>query len=147
MPLFLLLGVLPGTAQDSTPRRSAHVAYDAEMSQVGQDCPSQIEVADRNDCLEDVRVQSYKNFDTFYAGLREVLIDQAPNDSNALELDAAERAWEAERTKTCDAVSQTYDLGTVKHPGSTQPSARARCLIQLTRSRMRDLMQLYEPSL
>jgi uncharacterized protein YecT (DUF1311 family) len=145
--LLFLGGTLWGTAQENSPQRAAHLAYDAEMSEVGHDCPNQIDLVDRNECLNDVRVQTYKNFDTFYDGLREALIDQSPNDANALALDSAEREWEKERTATCDAVSNVYDVGTVKHPGSTQPSARTRCLIQLTRSRMQDLMQLYDSSL
>jgi uncharacterized protein YecT (DUF1311 family) len=79
--------------------------------------------------------------------LREVIIDQSPNDSNALALDAGQRDWEKARTLTCDGVSDMYDRDTIAHPGSTAHSAKTRCLIQLTRSRMRDLMQLYGATL
>jgi hypothetical protein len=47
----------------------------------------------------------------------------------------------------CDALVKVYDIGTIKHPGSDEPSARTRCLITLTRSRMRDLKELYAPTL
>lgn len=55
--------------------------------------------------------------------------------------------WDKYRAITCDAMVRVYDLGTVKHPGSTEPNAQTRCLITLTRSRMKDLKALYEPSL
>lgn len=138
---------LQGTAQENPSPRAARLAYQEEMAEIGHDCPNQVDLLDRNECLDGVRDQTYKNFDTFFDGLREALIDASPNDANALALDAAERAWEKGRTATCDAVSNMYDVGTVKHPGTTQPSARTRCLIQLTRSRMRDLMQLYGSTL
>jgi hypothetical protein len=47
----------------------------------------------------------------------------------------------------CDAMVRVYDIGTVKHPGSTEPSSQTRCLITLTRSRMRDLKELYGATL
>lgn len=144
--LLVLGGSLRSRAQ-SRPREEAHIAFDAEMAHEGNDCPDQLTLADRNDCLGNVRVESYKNFDAFFAALREALIDESPNDANALALDATERAWEKYRVEMCDAVSNVYDVGTIKHPGSTQPNARIRCLIHLTRSRMRELMLLYAPSL
>ena len=144
--MLLLCSEAALRAQEAPSRRSAQLAYQTEMGEVGHDCPGQVDLLDRDECLNDVRVQTYKDFVTFFDGLRERLIEQAPNDANALALDAAQRAWETERAATCDAVSNMYDAGTVKHPGSTQPSASTRCLIQLTRSRMRDLMQLYSSS-
>ncbi len=144
---LLLSGSLTAEAQSAAARHAAEIAYDAEMAHVGNDCPDQLTLVDRNECLNNVRVETYKNFDAFFAGLREALIDESPNDANALALDATERAWEKYRTEMCDAVSNVYDVGTIKHPGSTEPSARTRCLIHLTRSRMRDLMQLYQPTL
>jgi uncharacterized protein YecT (DUF1311 family) len=146
--LFLSFGsAFKAIAQNGAPQRAAHLAYDAEMAEVGNDCPDQLTLEDRNECLNNVRVQTYKNFDAFFAALREALIDESPNDSNALALDAAQLGFEKYRTQTCDAVSNVYDVGTIKHPGSTRPSARTRCLIDLTRSRMRDLAHVYEPSL
>jgi uncharacterized protein YecT (DUF1311 family) len=143
----LLIGVAGARAQEAASQRAAHAAYEAEMAQASNACQEAVTLADRNDCFENIRAQTYKNSDAFYAGLREVLIDQSPNDANALALDDAQRAWEKGRTATCDAVSNAYDVGTVKHPGSAEPNARIRCLIEITRSRMRDLMQLYGPTL
>jgi hypothetical protein len=42
---------------------------------------------------------------------------------------------------------KVYDLGTIKHPGSSEPNSRTRCLITITRSRMRDLKELYAATL
>jgi uncharacterized protein YecT (DUF1311 family) len=146
--LPVLIGAVAGArAQDDAPQRAAHAAYDTEMAESESGCQSAITLVDRNVCLENIRTQTYKNMDSFFAGLREALIDESPNDANALALDASELAWEKARVSTCDAVSNVYDVGTVKHPGSTEPSARTRCLIEVTRSRMRDLMELYGPSL
>jgi uncharacterized protein YecT (DUF1311 family) len=147
---LLLLPVLLGSvasAQQGAPQRAAHAAYEAEMAQVGNECQDAITLTDRNECFENIRTQSYKNLDAFFAGLRAALINESPNDANALALDDAQRIWEKDRTTTCEAVSNTYDVGTVKHPGSSEPNARIRCLIEITRSRMRDLMRLYGPTL
>lgn len=146
--LFFLISIPRiGRAQSQAAREAARVAFDAEMAQEGNDCPQQMTLVDRNDCLRNVRVETYKNFTAFFDGLREALIDESPNDANALALDDTERLWEKYRVQMCDAVSNVYDVGTIKHPGSTRPDARTTCLIHLTRSRMRDLMQLYEPTL
>jgi uncharacterized protein YecT (DUF1311 family) len=143
----LLGGIASARAQNGAPQRAAQAAYNAEMAEVGNECQDAITLTDRNICLENIRTQSYKNLDAFFAGLREALIEESPNDANALALDAAERAWEKDRTATCDAVSNAYDVGTAKHPGSSEPNARIRCLIEITRSRMRDLFRLYGPTL
>ena len=145
--LFLISIPHIGIAQSQAAREAAQLAFDAEMAHEGNDCPQQMTLVDRNDCLRNVRVETYKNFDAFFNGLREALIDESPNDANALALDETERYWEKYRAQMCDAVSNVYDVGTIKHPGSTRPDAKATCLIHLTRSRMRDLMQLYQPTL
>jgi uncharacterized protein YecT (DUF1311 family) len=139
--LLLLLALgnpLSGGAQDGKQQRIADMAYEAEMAQT---------VTDRDVCLNDARVETYKNYTQFFDALREALIQSSPNDANALALDGTEVVWEKYRVTACDALVKVYDIGTVKHPGSAEPSARTRCLITLTRSRMRDLKQLYEPTL
>src|SRR5580658_5464621 len=120
--LFLLALVFAadGVAQDGKQQRIADLAYEAEMAHDVADCPDAITLTDRNVCL---------------------------NDANALALDGTEVVWEKYRVTACDAMVKVYDAGTVKHPGASAPSAQTRCLIQLTRSRMRDLKQLYEPTL
>jgi uncharacterized protein YecT (DUF1311 family) len=150
-PILLLLLALiypvSGAAQDGKPQHAADLAYEAEMSHEGGDCPDAITLADRNVCLNDARVETYKNYTQFFDALREALIQGSPNDSNALALDGTEVVWEKYRVTACDAMVKVYDIGTVKHPGASEPSAQTRCLIQLTRSRMRDLKQLYGPTL
>jgi uncharacterized protein YecT (DUF1311 family) len=146
--LMLALGhSMRGAAQDGKQQRIADMAYQAEMSHEDSECGNSDTLEDRNECLSDVRVQTYKNFVQFFDALREALIESSPNDANALALDGTEVVWEKYRVTACDAMVKVYDIGTVKHPGSTGPNAQTRCLIQLTRSRMRDLKQLYEPTL
>jgi len=147
LSLLVLGSSANGVAQDGKQQRIADLAYEAEMSHDEGECPDAQTVTDRNVCLNDARVETYKNYEQFFAALREALIQSSPNDANALALDGTEVVWEKYRVTACDAMVRVYDLGTVKHPGATAPSAQTRCLIQLTRSRMRDLKQLYEPTL
>ncbi len=148
--LFLWMALVSSlniVAQNGKQQRIADLAYEAEMSHEVGACPEALDVTDRNVCLNDARVETYKNYTQFFDALREALIESSPNDSNALALDGTEVVWEKYRVTACDAMVKVYDLGTIKHPGSTEPSAQTRCLITLTRSRMRDLKQLYEPTL
>ena len=146
--LFLALGCgMSCAAQDGKQQRIADLAYEAEMTHEVGACPEAQTVTDRDVCLNDARVETYKNYTQFFDALREALIDSSPNDANALALDGTEVVWEKYRVTACDALVKVYDIGTIKHPGSTEPSARTRCLITLTRSRMRDLKQLYAPTL
>ena len=146
--LVLMLGYAASAiAQNGQPQRIANFAFEAEMAhQVGA-CPEAITVSDRDVCLNDARLETYKNYKQFFDALREALIQASPNDSNALALDGTEVVWEKYRVSACEALVQVYDVGTIKHPGSTEPSSKTRCLIELTRSRMRDLKLLYSPTL
>jgi uncharacterized protein YecT (DUF1311 family) len=146
--LLLALGyTLSAAAQDGKQQHIAELAYQAEMEHEVGACPEAQPVTDRDICLNDARVETYKNYTQFFDALREALIQSSPNDSNALALDRTEVVWEKYRVTACDALVEVYDIGTIKHPGSAEPSSRTRCLITLTRSRMRDLKQLYEPTL
>ena len=138
---------LSGAAQEGKQQRIADMAYRAEMEHEGTDCPDSPTLEDRNECLSDTRVETYKNYAQFFGALREALIDASSNDANALALDGTETVWEKYRVIACDAMVKVYDTGTIKHPGSNAPNAQTRCLIQLTRSRMKDLKRLYEPTL
>jgi uncharacterized protein YecT (DUF1311 family) len=146
--ILLALGyALSAAAQDGKQQHIADLAYEAEMAhQVGA-CPQAQTVTDRDVCLNDARVETYKNYTQFFNALREALIEASPNDANALTLDQTEVVWEKYRVTACDAMMKVYDAGTVKHPGSVEPSSRTRCLITITRSRMRDLKDLYAPTL
>ena len=148
----LLLMLLPGlslriVAQDGKQQHVADLAYEAEMAHEVGACPEAQTVTDRDVCLNDARVETYKHYQDFFNALREALIQASPNDANALALDHTEVVWEKYRVTACDALVRVYDVGTVKHPGSGEPSSATRCLIQLTRSRMRDLKELYAGTL
>src|ERR1700722_16868511 len=148
--LFLWMALVSSmniVAQNGKQQRIADLAYEAEMSHEVGACPEARGATDRNVCLNDARLETYKNYTQFFGARREALIESSPNDSNALALDGTEVVWEKYRVTACDAMVKVYDLGTIKHPGSSEPNAQTRCLIQLTRSRMRDLKQLYEPTL
>jgi uncharacterized protein YecT (DUF1311 family) len=146
--LFLFVTcVLPAGAQNGKQQRIADLAYKTEMDRDVNACPEAQTVTDRDVCLNDARVETYKNYSTFFDALREALIQSSPNDDNALALDRTEVVWEKYRVITCDVLARTYDAGTVKHPGPVGPSSQTRCLITLTRSRMKDLKQLYESTL
>ena len=146
--LLLALGYpLSAAAQGGKQQRIAALAYETEMAHEVGACPEAQTVTDRDICLNDARVETYKNYTQFFDALREALIESSPNDSNALTLDRTEVVWEKYRVTACDALVSVYDIGTIKHPGSSEPSSRTRCLITLTRSRMRDLKELYAPTL
>ena len=145
--LLALVSNSRGGAQDGKQQRIADLAYEAEMSHEVGACPEALDVTDRNVCLNDARVEAYKNYAQFFGALREALIQSSPNDANALALDGTEVVWEKYRVTACDAMVKVYDLGTIKHPGSSEPSAQTRCLITITRSRMRDLKELYAATL
>jgi uncharacterized protein YecT (DUF1311 family) len=145
--LLALGSALSAVGQDGKQQRIANLAYEAEMAHEVGACPEAITVTDRDVCQNDARVETYKNYTQFFNALREALIEGSPNDANALTLDGTEVVWEKYRVTACDAMVTAYDAGTIKHPGSGEPSARTRCLITLTRSRMRDLKELYAPTL
>ena len=146
--LLLALGYAhSAAAQNGKQQRIADLAYEAEMAHEVGACPGAQTVTDRDICLNDARVETYKNYTQFFDALREALIQTSPDDANALALDGTEVVWEKYRVTACDAMVKVYDIGTIKHPGSSEPSSRTRCLITLTRSRMRDLKELYAPTL
>src|ERR1700677_2641090 len=129
--LFLLAQGYPlsAAAQDGKQQRIADLAYEAEMAHEVGACPEAQTITDRDVCLNDARVETYKNYTQFFDALREALIQSSPNDSNALALDGTELAWEKYRVTACDALVRVYDMGTIKHSGPSGPSAQTRCLI------------------
>jgi hypothetical protein len=145
--LLTLVCNLRGAAQNGKQQRIAELAYQAEMSHEVGACPEALDVSDRNVCLNDARDETYKNYKQFLGALREALIQSSPNDANALALDGTEVVFEKYRVTACDAMVKVYDLGTIKHPGSSEPSSQTRCLILITRSRMRDLKEMYAATL
>ncbi len=102
-----------GLAQDGKQQRIADMAYQAEMEHEDGDCPGRrTPWTDRDECLNDVRVETYKNYIQFFDALREALIESSPNDANALALDGTEVVWEKYRVTACDAMVKVYDIGT-----------------------------------
>src|SRR3984885_6818672 len=88
--LFLWMALVSSlniVAQNGKQQRIADLAYEAEMSHEVGACPEALDVTDRNVCLNDARVETYKNYHQFLGALREALIQSSPNDANALALD------------------------------------------------------------
>ena len=64
--LFLLFALgHPLNAQDGKQQRIADFAYEAEMAHEVGACPEAQTVADRDVCLNDARVETYKNYTQF----------------------------------------------------------------------------------
>lgn len=155
-PVFVSLSMLfclfftvcsHAVAQPGKQQHIADLAFEAEMHHDVGACPEAQTVTDQDICLNDARVETYKNYKQFFDALREALIQSSPDDANALALDTTELTWEKYRASACDVLVKAYDVGTIKHPGAAQASSRTRCMITLTRSRMRDLKELYAPTL
>lgn len=135
---FLLASVAMAQQPKSSPRKLADVAYARQMAQEGHDCANARTQRDENECIVQVRQTADNDFRLYYKGLALAL---APDPSNIKRLDEAHASWVEYRDKTCAAIHALYS------GGSIQESATARCEIQLTRSRMRDLEALYETPL
>src|ERR1700753_802840 len=116
LPLTAL--ALSAHAQTGNSQRAAELAYRTEMAHDTGACPEALTIADRDVCLNDARVETYKNYQAFFDALREALIENSPNAANALALDSTERVFENYRATVCDALGATYDGGTIKHPGA-----------------------------
>ena len=69
---------LSGSAQDGKQQRIADLAYEAEMAHDVGACPEAQTVVDRDVCLNDARVETYKNYTQFFDALREALIQSSP---------------------------------------------------------------------
>src|ERR1700721_4655577 len=70
-------------AQDGKQQRIADLAYEAEMSHDEGACPDAQTVTDRNVCLNDARVETYKNYEQFFGALREALTKTSQTDARA----------------------------------------------------------------
>jgi uncharacterized protein YecT (DUF1311 family) len=119
-------------------QRVAQTAYDTEIAREGRDCLNAQNTYDENVCLKSAVATTQTNFAAFYAALSELL---TPDSSNVQVLDESETAWTMYQGKACDAIDHFFRDGTIA------PSATMRCVIRLTRSRMRDLNMLYDPPL
>lgn len=76
--------------------------------------------------------QTEKDFSTFYENLRAIL-----DESSQKNLQDGQAKWVAYRDITCQAIDDLFREGTAR------AGKVARCKIQLTRSRMKDLDAIY----
>jgi uncharacterized protein YecT (DUF1311 family) len=134
--LFLMAPSLSLFSQSPQQRQdTARAALQTEMVQEGRDCPDTKSQSALNICIEQVRDANDRDFAVFYGNLFSLL---ARDPANQKGLQTAEEQWLSYRTQSCAAIDYLYRDGTIRS------SAVARCEIQLTRSRMRDLDSLYQ---
>jgi uncharacterized protein YecT (DUF1311 family) len=117
-------------------QKAALAALTREQAKGGRDCPGAATTYDVNICLSNVADETEKNFNDFYKHLF-VLLEGEDNGPQE-KLDDAEAQWLEYRKQSCAAIHELYKGGTIR------PSAEMRCAISLTRSRMRDLAELYD---
>lgn len=100
------------------------------MERAGKDCINVSNQHDENICEGEAAGGTEQNFAAFYSALEGIVGSAGLRDS--------QQAWLDYRKKQCDAIFDFW------RPGTIAPSASLRCDIELTRSRMRDLDELYE---
>jgi uncharacterized protein YecT (DUF1311 family) len=115
-------------------QNAARTAFQSQMSQEGKDCPNARTQYDQNICIGQVLAATNHDFEMFYQNLLFLL---APDPTNKENLKKAQKEWEAYREDSCNALDELYKGGTIRG------SAVTGCEVQLTRSRMRDLNNLY----
>jgi uncharacterized protein YecT (DUF1311 family) len=111
-------------------RRRARMAFDSEMARVGKECVGIKTQHDDTMCQGEAAAATDRNLTVFVDALEGIVGTGA--------LRASQQAWSSYRKAQCDAVFDFF------HAGTIAPSARARCDIELARSRMRDLNVLYD---
>jgi uncharacterized protein YecT (DUF1311 family) len=120
----------PGCGDAVECQKAAKAAFDAEMARVGKDCNKVKTQREENVCQGDAESATERNFAAFYSSLESIVGSGRLRDS--------QQAWVDYRNRQCDAIFDFWRSGTVA------PSAAMRCKIELARSRMRDLDDLYE---
>jgi uncharacterized protein YecT (DUF1311 family) len=115
-------------------QNAARSAFQSQISQEGKDCPNARTQYDQNVCIGQVLAATNHDFEIFYQNL---LLLLAPDPSNQENLKKAQKEWEAYREDSCNAMDELYKGGTIRG------SAVTGCEVQLTRSRMRDLDNIY----
>jgi uncharacterized protein YecT (DUF1311 family) len=111
----------------------AKSAFDAEMARVGRDCLTAQNQREENSCQQAAESTTARNYAAFSTAVEAIIGDTIWRKAND--------AWTLYRKRQCDAVFDFYS------PGTIAPSARSRCMVEVTRSRMRDLNSLYETPL
>jgi uncharacterized protein YecT (DUF1311 family) len=131
--VFALGTRLPSCGRPIECQKTAKAAFDAEMARVGKDCTNFGSQQADDSCQGEAEAATERNFRAFYSALEGIVGSSALQDS--------QQAWLDYRKKQCDAVFDFW------RPGTIAPSAKVRCEIDLTRSRMRDLDSLFDTPL
>ncbi|HWC17432.1 MAG TPA: lysozyme inhibitor LprI family protein [Terriglobales bacterium] len=113
-------------------QKAAKSSLDAELSREGHDCPGVKTTLEENGCIVGIWEQTQKSLNSFFSALTDLLPA-----SDAHKLAEAQKAWLSYRELSCNAIDNFYVGGTIRL------SVATRCRIELSRSRMRDLDDLY----
>lgn len=139
---FALLAalVLPCAAETSKPHQqkkllpkqsAAKAALDRELK-AGSTTPCHAtNTRDALECQGKVIDQAQHDYDEFYSDLKSLL----GSDDHGLE--SANQLWLKYRQSSCDAINAFY------RPGTYANEAYGKCMITLTRDRMRELDAIY----
>lgn len=131
--LSFLISVSTLSAQSLLPhQKAANDALQSQLSKEGKDCPGAHSNYEDKVCIAEVASQTEKDFSTFYVNLRELL-----DPANQKGLEEAQAKWLLYRDATCAAIDELFRQGTARE------GMVARCKIQVTRSRMKDLDAIY----
>ncbi|MGI9104212.1 MAG: lysozyme inhibitor LprI family protein [Terriglobales bacterium] len=118
-------------------QKAAQAALQSQLGQDGAGCSSAKTTYDGNVCMANVLSQTERDFTVFYDHL-EALLGTDPSSSDFYQ---AQKLWEDYREASCKAVERFHANGTIAI------TAELRCRVALTRSRMRDLDDLYHTML
>lgn len=131
LPVAVIGQARPSPAQLQEWQRSARTAYDLGMA---DDICNASTQEQENTCAQRLLGTTRADFDQFYAALKSVL---GLDPMNADALERTQVLWRAYEEATCKAISDFFT------PGTITASATMRCEIQLTKSRLRDLNEIY----
>ena len=121
-------------------QKATLAAYEAEMAHEGKDCPDARTTYDVNVCMAEVVETTHQNFDVFFQNLLLFVAPIAPSGSHESQqvLKGAQDLWLRYRDETCKGVGLHWEGGTIR------PSQEMSCDVRVTRSRMQDLVVLYD---
>jgi uncharacterized protein YecT (DUF1311 family) len=140
---------------EQTAKASANAAFAAEAARENAgDCPNAATTLAINRCLDRETAITDANYKAFATSLRAMLAAlpsdappaQGPTGPEATAqtataaFDAAEAAWQTYRNAECNAVGVQWRGGTIVN------SMVGYCWLRVTRSRMHELNDAYEPS-
>jgi len=130
--VLFIASLISGRAQSPAQQaqNNAKQALQSQLSKEGKDCSDARNNLDDKLCITQVSQQTEQDMATFYQNLKQII--GSPPD-----LEEAQQAWLVYRQKSCGAIGSFFEGGT------GQVGFEARCDIQLTRSRMKDLDAIY----